>query len=46
MLTDLPLKQSLIIDRPIARNPKNRLKNAVVDTGKAGKIGFYKYLYK
>lgn len=40
MLTDLPLKQSLIIDRPIARNPKNRLKNAVVDTGRQAKSAF------
>lgn len=40
MLTDLPLKQSIIIDRPIARNPKNRLKNAVVDGGRQAKSAF------
>ncbi|MCI6988851.1 MAG: RluA family pseudouridine synthase [Campylobacter sp.] len=39
-LINLPLKENIIIDAPIARNPKNRLKNAVVDGGKVAKSAF------
>ena len=41
-LIDLPLKDNMIIDKPIARNPKNRLKMAVVDNGKKAKSAFAK----
>ena len=41
-LIDLPLKDNMIIDKPIARNPKNRLKMAVIDNGKKAKSAFAK----
>ena len=41
-LIDLPLKENMLIDKPIARNPKNRLKMAVVDNGKKAKSAFAK----
>ena len=35
-----PLKQSLTIEQPIARNPKNRLKMTVINNGKNAKTSF------
>jgi 23S rRNA pseudouridine1911/1915/1917 synthase len=43
-ITDLPLKDSLIIDKPIARNPKDRLKMAIVNGGKEAKSAFLKII--
>ncbi len=37
-----PLKDNIVINRPIARNPKNRLKMAIVDGGKEAKTAFAK----
>ena len=37
---DQPLKESRIVEAPIARNPKNRLKMAVVEGGRAAKTQF------
>lgn len=39
-ITDLALKEDCIINRPIGRNPSNRLKNAVVANGKDAKTAF------
>jgi 23S rRNA pseudouridine1911/1915/1917 synthase len=36
-IIDQPLKDNRVVEAPIARNPKNRLKMAVVDGGKAAK---------
>ena len=41
-IIDLPLKEDVIIEKPIARNPTNRLKMAIVDTGKNAKSAFAK----
>ena len=41
-LIDLPLRDNVIVDKPIARNQKNRLKMAVVDGGKNAKSAFLK----
>jgi 23S rRNA pseudouridine1911/1915/1917 synthase len=38
----MPLKENIIIDQPIARNPKNRLKMAIVQNGKNAKTAFVK----
>lgn len=37
-----PLKEDCIVDAPVARNPKNRLKMAVVEGGKEAKTAFVK----
>ena len=37
-----PLKDNIVINKPIARNPKNRLKMAIVDSGKEAKSAFAK----
>ena len=37
-----PLKDNLIVNKPIARNPKNRLKMAIVEGGKEAKTAFTK----
>ena len=37
-----PLKDNLIINKPIARNPKNRLKMGIVEGGKEAKTDFLK----
>jgi len=42
MIIDHPLKEDTVIDAPIARNPKNRLKMAVVEGGKEAKTAFAK----
>jgi 23S rRNA pseudouridine1911/1915/1917 synthase len=41
-LIDCPLKDDTIIDKPIGRNPKNRLKMDVVPHGKTAKTAFVK----
>jgi 23S rRNA pseudouridine1911/1915/1917 synthase len=41
-LVDYPLKQSGIVEKPIGRNRKNRLKMDVVPEGKYAKSAFYK----
>ena len=41
-LIDCPLKEDIIIDKPIGRNPNNRLKMDVVPHGKAAKTAFVK----
>lgn len=41
-IIDYPLKESQIVDKPIARNPKNRLKMAVVEGGREAKSAFAK----
>ncbi len=41
-IINYPLKDNCIINKPIARNPKNRLKMAVVDGGKEAKTAFAK----
>jgi len=43
-LIDCPLKDDIIIDKPIGRNPKNRLKMDVVQDGKTAKTAFKKLL--
>ncbi len=37
-----PLTESVIVDKPIGRNPKNRLKMAIVEDGRASKSAFAK----
>ena len=44
-LVDLCLKEDIIIDRPIARNPNNRLKMSVQPHGKQAKTAFKKLLF-
>jgi len=41
-IINIPLKENIIVDRPIARNNTNRLKMAVVEGGKASKTQFSK----
>jgi 23S rRNA pseudouridine1911/1915/1917 synthase len=41
-LIDCPLKDDTIVDKPIGRNPKNRLKMDVVPHGKNAKTAFVK----
>ncbi len=41
-LIDLPLKENIIVEKPIGRNPKNRLKMGVVENGKTAKSFFSK----
>jgi 23S rRNA pseudouridine1911/1915/1917 synthase len=41
-IIDLPLKEDTEIDKPIGRNPKNRLKNCVINSGKTAKTRFIK----
>ena len=43
-LTDLPLKEDIIIERPIGRNPNNRLKKAIVADAKFAKSAFVNLL--
>lgn len=45
-LINLPLKENLVIDKPIARSPSNRLKNAVVKGGRDSKSAFLNLLNK
>jgi len=41
---DIPLKENIIIDKPIYRSPNNRLKMAVVPNGKNAKTAFCKLI--
>jgi 23S rRNA pseudouridine1911/1915/1917 synthase len=41
-IIDLPLKENCQIDRPIGRNPKNRLKQAIIPNGRSAKTRFLK----
>jgi len=41
-LIDCPLKENRMVDKPIGRNPKNRLKMDVVPHGKVAKTAFVK----
>jgi len=41
-LLDFPLKEDLIIEKPIARSPSNRLKMAIIENGKNAKSAFSK----
>jgi 23S rRNA pseudouridine1911/1915/1917 synthase len=41
-LIDCPLKEDTAVDKPIGRNPKNRLKMDVVPQGKVAKTAFVK----
>jgi len=41
-LIDYPLKESGIVEKPIGRNPNNRLKMDIVPNGKEAKSAFYK----
>jgi len=43
-LIDHPLKENTIVDKPIGRNPKNRLKMDVVPDGRNAKTAFVKLL--
>ncbi len=43
-LINYPLKDNSIVDRPIARNPKNRFKMGIVNGGKEAKSAFFKLL--
>jgi len=43
-LIDCPLKEDIVVDKPIGRNPNNRLKMDVVPHGKAAKTAFKKLL--
>ena len=43
-LIDYPLKESGIVEKPIARNPSNRLKMGIVPSGKEAKSAFCKLL--
>ena len=41
-LIDIPLKEDCVVDKPIARNPNNRLKMGIVPSGKQAKTAFKK----
>jgi 23S rRNA pseudouridine1911/1915/1917 synthase len=43
-LVDCPLKDDVVVDKPIGRNPNNRLKMDVVTHGKLAKTAFKKLL--
>jgi len=43
-LIDCPLKDDTVVDKPIGRNPKNRLKMDVVPDGRSAKTAFVKLL--
>jgi 23S rRNA pseudouridine1911/1915/1917 synthase len=43
-LVDCPLKDDVVVDKPIGRNPNNRLKMDVVPHGKLAKTAFKKLL--
>jgi len=43
-LIDCPLKEDVVVDKPIGRNPNNRLKMDVVQHGKPAKTAFKKLL--
>ena len=39
---DVPLKENMVVDLPIGRNPNHRLKMAVIQEGRSAKSAFYK----
>lgn len=41
-IIDLPLKDNTIIEKPIGRNPNNRLKMSIIENGKNAKSAFSK----
>jgi 23S rRNA pseudouridine1911/1915/1917 synthase len=41
-LIDLPLKDDIVVEKPISRNPNNRLKQGIVSNGKSAKTHFMK----
>ena len=41
-ITDLPLKDDVIVDKPIGRNPNNRLKMSIEENGRNAKSAFKK----
>jgi len=41
-IIDLPLKEDITIEKPIARSPNNRLKMAIIENGKKAKSAFVK----
>ena len=41
-IIDIPLKENLEINKPIGRNPKNRLKQAIIPNGREAKTRFLK----
>lgn len=41
-LIDVPLKENMVVDLPIGRNPNHRLKMAVIPDGRAAKSAFCK----
>ena len=41
-LIDMPLKEACVVEKPIARNPKNRLKMGIVRDGRMAKSAFCK----
>jgi 23S rRNA pseudouridine1911/1915/1917 synthase len=43
-LIDCPLKDDIVVDKPIGRNPKNRLKMDVIPNGRSAKTAFVKLL--
>jgi 23S rRNA pseudouridine1911/1915/1917 synthase len=43
-LIDHPLKEDVVVDKPIGRNPKNRLKMDVIPHGKSARTAFKKLL--
>jgi 23S rRNA pseudouridine1911/1915/1917 synthase len=43
-LIDCPLKENIIVDKPIGRNPNNRLKMDIVPHGRSAKTAFVKLL--
>ena len=43
-IKDLELKENVVIDKPIARNPNNRLKMAIVPDGRNAKSAFAKII--
>ena len=43
-LIDCPLKDDIVVDKPIGRNPNNRLKMDVVPDGRSAKTAFVKLL--
>jgi len=42
VIIDYPLKENVVVDKPIGRNPNNRLKMDVVPQGKEAKTSFVK----
>lgn len=41
-MVHLPLKENCIVEKPIGRNPKNRLKMGIVQHGRSAKSAFFK----